>query len=384
MVQNTGRGWPALVDVYVSSIGMTRFGKRDEGLLELMVLAAEQALEGKHVDALFVGCQNPEEFCGLANISTRVASELGHAPRPAVRIENSSASGAAAFMSGVIAIMSGLCESVLVVAGEKMTGVDTPRAQRILTEILTPDERSYGLTMAGLCGMIAKRYMHENGLTREDLALIPVKNHHNATLNPLAHFHKEITVEDVLASRMVADPLRMYDCAPISDGAAAAVISSHGGDVEVAGFGQGTETMAVVDRGSLLSFRANTEAARMAFHTAGLRPSDVNVAEIHEAFSILELINSEDIGLFRRGESWKAMKKGETQLNGRLPINTSGGHKARGHPVGGSGMAQICEIFLQLTGNAGKRQVDGAKVGLTHNMGGFACNNIVTILKGNP
>jgi acetyl-CoA acetyltransferase len=372
-----------LSDVRISSVGMTKFGKRDEGLVELMVQAAEQALEGKHVDALFVGCQNPEEFCGLGNISTRVAAELGHIPRPALRVENSSASGSATFMSGIIAIKSGLYESVLVVAGEKMTGVDTPKAQKILTEILTTDERGYGLTMGGLCGMIARYYMHETGLTREDLALVPVKNHHNATLNPLAHFQKEITVEDVLGSKMVADPLRMYDCAPISDGAAAAVLSSHGGEVMVKGVGHGTETVAVVDRPSLLSFGANLEAARMAYAMAKLKAKDIDIAEIHEAFSILELINSEDMGLFRRGEAWKALKKGETQLNGSLPINTSGGHKARGHPVGGSGMAQVCELFLQLTGNAGKRQVDGAKVGLAHNMGGFACNNIVTILKGN-
>jgi acetyl-CoA C-acetyltransferase len=372
-----------LIDVHISSIGMTKFGKRDEDIVELMVQAADKALEGKHVDALFVGCQNPEEFCGLGNISTRVATALGHTPRPAVRVENSSASGATAFMSGVIGVMSGLCESVLVVAGEKMTGVDTPKAQRILTEILTMDERGYGLTMAGLCAMIARRYMHETGLTREDLALIPVKNHHNASLNPLAHFQKEITVQDVLNSKMVADPLRMYDCAPITDGAAAAVISSHGGDVSVKGFGHGTETISVVDRASLLSFGANLEAARMAYGMSKLKPKDIDLAEIHEAFSILELINSEDMGLFPRGQSWKAMKKGDTQLNGKLPINTSGGHKARGHPVGGSGLAQICELFLQLTGNAGKRQVDGAKVGLAHNMGGFACNNVVTILQAN-
>jgi acetyl-CoA C-acetyltransferase len=280
----------------------------------------------------------------------------------------------------VIAVRSGLCESVLVVAGEKMTTADAPKAQRILTEILTTDERGYGLTMAGLCGMIARRYMHETGLTREELATIPVKSHHNASLNPMAHFQKEITVETVLSSKLVADPLRMYDCAPISDGAVAAVISSHGGDVKVRGLGHGTETIAVVDRPNLLTFGANIEAARMAYHMSGLKPKDIDIAEIHDAFSVLELINSEDMGLFPHGQAWKALNNGTTQLNGDLPINTSGGHKARGHPVGGSGLAQICELFLQLTRNAGKRQVDGVKVGLAHNMGGFACNNIVTIL----
>lgn len=364
---------------YISSVGMTRFGKRDEGLLELLVQAAEVALDGQGVDALFVGCQNPEEFAGLGNLSTRLASELGHTPGPAVRIENSSGTGSAAFIAAVSAIMAGMYDSALVVAGEKMTGVGTPTATRILAEVLGDNERRYGLTMTALGAMAARRYMHDHSLSREDLALVPLKNHKNGSLNPYAHFQKEVTLEMILSSRLVAEPLRVFDCAPISDGAAAIVVSGKKGRVQVKGVGAGTESIAVEDRMSLTSLGANVMAARTAYEMSGLGPKDIDVAELHDAFSILELINSEDLGLFPKGEAGKALKKGETQLNGSLPINPSGGLKARGHPVGATGLAQICEIFWQLTGDAGKRQADGAKVGITQNIGGFASNNCVTI-----
>lgn len=368
--------------IFISSVGMTRFGKRDEGLLELMVEAADSALEGAEVDAVFVGCQNPEEFSGLANISTRVATEIGHTPRPSVRIENSSGTGSAVFLAAAMAVLSGQYRSALVVAGEKMTAVSTPTATRVLAGVLGDNERQLGLTMTALGAMAARRYMHDHGLSREDLALVPIKNHANGALNPFAHFQKDITLDKVLGSRMVAEPLRVFDCAPISDGAAAVVLSGQGGDVEVAGMGSGTESIAVEDRASLTSLKANVEAGRMAYARAGLGPKDIDVAELHDAFSILELIDSEDLGLFPRGGAGKALRAEETQLNGSLPINTSGGLKARGHPVGATGLAQVCEVFWQLTGNAGKRQVDGARIGLTQNIGGFGCNNCVTILRG--
>jgi acetyl-CoA C-acetyltransferase len=368
--------------VYISSVGMTRFGKREESSLDLMFEASSNALKGvqNHVDALFVGCQNPEEFEGFGNVSTRLASEIGHTPRPAMRIENSSGSGSAVLMAAFAAVRSGTFESVLVVAGEKMTGVSTAKATRVLAEVLGENERRYGLTMTALGSMAARRYMHDHGLSREDLALVPVKNHRNGALNPYAHFQKEITLEKVLSSRLVAEPLRVYDCAPISDGAAAVVLSSHGAEVEIKGVGAGTESIAVEDRESLTSLKANVEAGRMAYSMAKLGPKDVDVAELHDAFSILELIDSEDLGLFPKGGSWRALKNGETEIGGRIPVNASGGLKARGHPVGATGLAQVCEIFWQLTGQAGKRQVDGAKVGLAQNIGGFGSNNVVTIM----
>jgi acetyl-CoA C-acetyltransferase len=368
--------------VYISSVGMTRFGKREEGLLDLMVEASEKALGelDNCVDALFVGCQNPEELTGLGNISTRLASKIGHTPRPAVRIENSSGTGSAVLMNAFMAVRSGMFESILVVAGEKMTGVSTAKATRVLAEVLGENEREHGLTMTALGAMAARRYMHDFGLSREDLALVPLKNHRNGALNPNAHFQKEVTLEKILESRLIAEPLRLFDIAPISDGAAAALVSSHGGAVEIKGIGAGTESIAVEDRDSLTSLKATVEAGRMAYAMADLGAGDIDVAELHDAFSILELINSEDLGFFPKGESWKALKKGDTQIGGQLPINTSGGLKARGHPVGATGLAQMCEIFWQLTDDAGKRQVDGAKTGLAQNIGGFGCNNVVTIL----
>jgi acetyl-CoA C-acetyltransferase len=347
-----------------------------------MVQATDKASKGldSHFDALYVGCQNPEEFAGMGNISTRLASEIGHAPRPAIRIENSSGTGSAVLMQAFMAVRSGTYESVLVVAGEKMTDVSTAKATKVLAEVLGENERHHGLTMTALGSMAARRYMHEYSLSRKDLALVPLKNHKNGALNPYAHFQKAVSLEKILSSKMVADPLRVFDCAPISDGAAAVILSSHGGDVEIRGVGAGTESIGVEDRESLTSLKATVEAGRMAYSMSGLGPWDIDVAELHDAFSILELINSEDLELFKRGESWKALKSGDTQIGGSLPINTSGGLKARGHPVGATGLAQVCEIFWQLTDDAGKRQVDGAKVGLTQNIGGFGCNNVVTIL----
>jgi acetyl-CoA acetyltransferase len=367
--------------VRISSAGLTRFGKRKEGLLDLMCEVSEKVLEGD-VEAVYVGCQNPEEFTGEANISTRVATWLGLTPRSAVRIENSSASGSAVFLQAFAAVKAGLFKRALVVAGEKMTHLPTARANAILSEVLSSRERELGMTMVSLGALVARRYMHDHGLTREELALIPVKNHRNGTMNPNAHFQKEITVEKVLSSRLIASPLTLYDVAPISDGAAAVVLEDKGSGPEVVGIGSGTENIGVVDRARYDSLAATIEAARQAFGMARLKPSEVDIAEVHDAFSILELINMEDLGLCKKGKAGDMLKSGDTEINGRLPVNTSGGLKARGHPVGATGLAQVCEIFWQLTGNAGRRQVDGAKIGITQNIGGFGCNNAVTVVRG--
>lgn len=370
-----------MVEVHVASAACARFGRRAEPLLELLTEAAVKALEGKEVEAIFVGAQNPEEFAGSGNLATMLVDALGQSPRGACRVENASSSGAAVFHRAYDSVASGRHRAVLVAAGEKMTGLPTERVTGILAEVLSPVERALGLTMASLAALTARAYMHRFGLTREELALVPVKSHENAMLNPIAHFQKRITVEEVLASRIVADPLRVYDCAPVSDGAAAAVLTSDPGEVTVAGIGHGTDLVAVQHREDILGLRATREAASQAYRMAGLGPGDIELLEVHDAFSILELIDLEDLGFYAKGEARQAMVKGETGLGGSLPVNVSGGLKARGHPVGASGLAQITELYDQLTRNAGKRQVDGARVGLAQSIGGFGCNNLVTILR---
>jgi acetyl-CoA C-acetyltransferase len=370
-------------DVNIVSAACTRLGKRPESLLELLAEASRSALDGIRVDALFVGSQNPEEFSGTGNIATALADELALTPKPAVRIECASSSGAAVFEQAVMSVASGRYDKVLVAAGEKMSHLPTARLTGILAEVLSPVERSLGLTMAALGALAARAYMHRYGLTREELALVPVMSHQNALNNPVAHLQKAITAQDVLESRMVADPLRVYDCAPISDGAAAAVVSKGSGAVNVLGIGHGTDHLALQHRADACSLHATREAAIMAFQAARLGPRDIDVVEVHDAFSILELIDLEDIGFYAAGKARNALIKGELASDGARPVNLSGGLKAKGHPVGASGLAQIVELHQQLTGIAGKRQLDGAKTGLSQSIGGFGCNNIVTIL-GRP
>lgn len=367
--------------IRVASAACTRFGRRGESLVELLAEASRGALGGIEVEALFVGAQNPEELAGTGNLATALADELALAPRPAVRVECASSSGAAVFEQAARAVASGRYRSVLVAAGEKMSHLPTGRVSAVLAEVLSPLERALGMTMASLAALSARAYMHRYGLTREELSLVPVKSHANAVLNPVAHFRKAITIQEVLDSRPVADPLRVYDCSAVSDGAAAAVLSSERGEVRVAGIGHGTDVLAVQHREDLCTMRATREAARQAFAESGIRPAEVDVVEAHDAFSILELIDLEDLGFFPRGEAGRALVRGDTLPGGRLPVNVSGGLKARGHPVGGSGLAQIVELFDQLSGNAGRRQVDGAAVGLAQSIGGFGSNNLVTILR---
>jgi acetyl-CoA C-acetyltransferase len=361
---------------------MTRIGRRGEALPSLMAEAAHAALATAGIDvpdSIVVATMNPEEFLGDGNFASHVATHMGFADVPALRVETATSSGAAAFYTGFAEVAAGLHRHVLVVGGEKMTHLSTPRVSELIGRSIDPYERSYGATMPALAGLIA-RALAAQGLGSREFAQVSVKNHANASKNPYAHYPKPVTFQEVQESRMVADPLRLLHCCPISDGAAAVVLSATPTSVRVAGVGQGTDTLAVRHRTSLTAFRATQEAARAAFAMAGFGPERVDFAELHDAFSPFELIALEDTGLVPSGKAGRATLDGDTALDGRLPINPSGGLKARGHPLAATGLAQIVECVWQLTGRATGRQLDG-RVALAHSIGGLATNNWVTLLE---
>jgi acetyl-CoA acetyltransferase len=378
-----------MLEVYISGVGMTLFGKRKESLPELMAEAAHKALQEagiEEVDAIYIGVMNPEAFIREGNFASLMADHLQLVGTPAVRIETASSSGAAAFHLAYQAIASGYYKRILVLGGEKMTHLNTTQATKILAEVIDRSERSCGATMPALAAMLTERYLKEYKISQNTmqkmLALVAMKNHYNGSLNPYAQFQHPLSEKQYLESKVVAFPLKLYDCAPLTDGAAAVVLTSDKTNVRVAGLGQGTDTLAIRHRTSFTSFRATQLAAFRAYQMARLNPTDIDFAEVHDAFTPFEIIGTEDLGFFPPGKGIKALEKGETHLRGRLPINPSGGLKARGHPVGASGLAQIVEIVWQLRRQVEtSRQLDKARIGLAQSIGGLATNNFVTILE---
>jgi acetyl-CoA C-acetyltransferase len=369
--------------VYLAAGAMTRFGIRAESLLDLIAEAAHDALRASGLDspeALVVSAMNPEEFIGEGNFASHVATYLGLARIPSLRAETATSSGAAALFTAYAAVAAGIYRSVLVVGGEKMTHLGTPRVSELIGRSIDPYERSYGATMPALAGLVTRAWMARTGATVKDISLVAVKNHANGAKNPWAHFQAPVTLEGVLASRLVADPLRLYHCCPISDGAAALVVTAQPAPVRIAGMGQGADYLALRYREGFTGFRASQAAARAAYRMAGFGPERVEVAELHDAFTPFELLSMEDLGLAPVGKATRMLAHGETALDGRLPINPSGGLKARGHPLGATGLAQVVELCWQLTGQAAGRQV-AARVGLAHSIGGLATSNWVTLLE---
>jgi acetyl-CoA acetyltransferase len=371
-----------VTDVHIAGVGMTRFGRRSESLPDLIAEAAQLALADARIerpDAIVIGAMNPEEFTGDGNFGSLINTHLGLSQSPALRVETATSSGIAAFYTGFAGIAAGLHRRILVVGGEKMTHVPTPRVSEIIGRSIDPHERRYGTTMPALAGLITRATMHKTGLTLREISQVAVKNHANASRNPYAHFQEPVSLEEVMESRVVADPLRLYHCCPISDGAAAVVLSAERTPVRVAGIGQGSDTIAIRYRSDLTSFRATQVAAQAAYRMAGFGPERVEVAELHDAFSPFEIISLEDTGLFAAGKAGRATLDGLTALDGRLPVSPSGGLKARGHPLAATGIGQLVELTWQLRGEAGSRQVD-ARVGLVQSIGGLATNNWIVLL----
>lgn len=382
-------------EVAVIGIGLVEFGELWETSLRRMwTRAATAALEDAGVDAvdlITVGCMAPGLFTGQEHLASLLADELGMAGVPAARLESACASGGLAVRAGFAEIASGLADVVLVTGVEKMTDVDGADATFALGTAADQEwEGFHGITFPGLYAMLARAHMQAYGTTIEQLAAVAAKNHANGLLNPHAQYHLKVTVEDVLASTMVADPLHLLDCSPITDGAAALVLASvdmakklkpGAPVVKITGSGMATDTISLANREDLTELKAVRLAGERAYAMAGRKPSDVHVAEVHDCFTIAEIMATEALGFFDRGEGGAAAERKLTTLGGRIPVNPSGGLKAKGHPVGATGVAQVAEIVAQLRGTAGQRQVQGARVGLAQNMGGSGGSSIVHILE---
>ena len=379
--------------VAVIATGLTAFGAFPEcSIRDLGAEAGRECLEScgvdpAQVDGFYLGCFAGPSFTGQSHLAPWVASAIGLEGVPATRFEAACASSGAAFAHAWAALAGGLQDFALVVGVEAMTCQTTARTTEILASAGEMEsEVAVGATFPALFALIAQRHMYELGTTREHLAAVAVKNHANGALNPKAHLRKPITMEKALSGRPVADPLTLYDCSLISDGAAAILLAPlerarelTGRPVRVRGVGQASDRLALADKADITTFPAVRAAARKAYAMAGLTAKAIDFAEVHDCFTIAELIALEDLGLFERGQAGPATLAGETSLRGSLPINPSGGLKSKGHPVGATGAAQIVEVVRQLRGECGERQIESPRIGLTQNLGGSGASAVVGI-----
>lgn len=381
-------------DVCVAGIGRTEFGELwDRSLRDLFAEAALNAMDDAgvdRIDSLHVGCMSSGLFTGQEHIGSLLADAIGQTPVPATRVEAACASGGLAVRNAFMEVAAGVSDIVLTGGVEKMTDATGARTTLTLAAAADMEWETYqGVTFPSLYAMMARAHMAKYGTTREQLAAVSVKNHKHGALNPHAQFRNELTIEQVMRSPLVADPLRLLDCSPVSDGAAALILCSRemaeelGCDpvIRITGTGMGTDTIALHQRADITQFRAARAAGEQAYRMAGKTARDMDFAEIHDGFSIVELVSLEALGFFEPGESGPATLAGETELGGPLPISPSGGLKAGGHPVGATGAARVCEVVTQLRGQAGARQVQGARIALAHSMAGSGGSAVVNILE---
>lgn len=379
--------------VAVVGVGQTKFGEHwSKSLRDLSIEAGalalrDASLEAKDIEALFIGNMSAGRFIGQDHVGALAADQTGLNPIPATRVEAACASGALAFRKARHAILSGEHDIVMVGGAEKMTDIGSNEAISALMGAGDQEwESSIGLTFTGLYALLAKHHMDTYGTTREQLAMVSVNNHRNAVHNENAQFQFEITVDQVLKSALIADPLRLLDCSPLTDGAAVLILASEkvarkfNSPVWVLGSGQASDTLSLHDRKTLSEMMATKEAAAKAYKQAGLKPKDINIAEVHDCFSINEILAIEDLGFCRKGEGGKFVEDGEIAKDGEKPINTTGGLKACGHPVGATGVRQIIDIARQIRGDHGKMQIKDVKTGLALNIGGSGATAAVNIL----
>jgi len=400
--------------VAIIGVGHTKFGRlQDKGLMDLLSDASVKAIDDsntsdKEFDSVYVGAMSPTTFNNISGIASALVDRISLIPAAADHIKNGPASGGSAIKAGFQAIASGMSDLVLVVGGEKMTHITTPGYVTSNVATLThPDaERRHGASLPSFAGLLTRAYLEKYDAKLEWISDIAIKNHKNGALNPNAHFQRTIEsfmesaikkgkgkwgnvhefLKDDKTNPIIADPLRLFHVCPISDGAAALVLCNaekakefSDTPVIISGIGQATDTHIVYEREDITTLKALRICSEQAYTMAKKTPNDMDVAELHDAFEILEAVQSEDIGFFKKGEGAKAAHEGLTEIGGKIPINPSGGLKARGHPLGATGVAQVVELYWQLREEAGKRQVDGAETGITCNFGGFG-NNIISIL----
>lgn len=382
-------------EVYVVGVGMSEWGEVwKKSFRELFVDAARAAIANSgvdHLDSLYVGCMSGGLFVGQEHIGALMADYLGMKGLPATRVESACASGGLAFRQAFIEVASGMSDIVMASGVEKMTDVSGDGCTDALAAAADQEyEVFHGATFPGLYAMMAHAHMAKHGTTREMLSAVAVKNHRNGAKNPVAQYPFEVTAEAVAKSVMVADPLRILDCSPITDGAAACILTTkeiaqklRRPYVKIIGSAVGTDSIALAQRAAITTIKSATIAAERAFKMAGKTISDVDFAEVHDCFTIAEIMVAESIGKFCAGEAGDAILNGATALEGEFPMNTSGGLKSKGHPVGATGVAQIVEIHKQLTGQAenGRQIPKQPKIGLAQNMGGTGASSVVHILE---
>ncbi len=374
---------------------MTKFGELwHASFRDLMIEAGVRALEdagigGDDIQAAYVGNMSAGRFIQQEHVGALIADYSGLAPIPCTRVEAACASGGLALRQAWMDVASGLHDIVIAAGIEKMTDVLAGAAIETLATAADQEWEAFvGATFPSLYALMARRHMYEFGTTEEQMAAVAVKNHNFANMNPYAQYHIQVTVEKVLKSPPVAKPLKLLDCSPISDGAACVVLAPAEQSrkytdtpVLIEGSGHATDTLGLHGRKSLVGLEATVRASREAYKMAGIEPSDVHVAEVHDCFTIAEIMAIEDLGFCKKGEGGKFTEEGQTNLGGKVVVNPSGGLKGKGHPVGATGVAQVVEIVHQLREEAGKRQMEGAEIGLTHNVGGTGATVVVHIFR---
>jgi acetyl-CoA C-acetyltransferase len=381
--------------VAIVGVGMSKFGEEwTRGFRDMLIEAGSRALEdaklsGAEIDGMYVGTMAPGSLVGQEHVGALVADSMGLTPLPATRVEAACASGGVALRTGYLAVASGAHDCVVVGGVEKMT--DTP-GNEVASALGGAGDQEWelfmGATFPGIYALMARRHMLEYGTTEEQMASVAVKNHQNSAKNKYAHFQNEITLDTVMKSKMVASPLKLFDCSPITDGAAVAVLmpldlaKKHCEmPIEIVTSSQASDMLALHSRHCMTELHATKVAAKKAYEQAKLSPKDIDIVEVHDCFTIAEIMAIEDLGFFPKGQGGPASAAGKTALNSEISVNTSGGLKGCGHPVGATGVKQAVEVVWQLRGQCGARQVKDAKVGMTHNVGGSGATSVIHIMK---
>jgi len=372
--------------VSVIGTGQTKFGELWNKTLEDMSYEAsmlaikESGLPKEKIEAVFVGNMLYGKLTGQDHLGALVTSLLG-LKVPATRIEAACASGGMAIQAAVHALKSGAYKNVLVLGVEKMTDFSTSHISEALMGAGSEMEKQAGLTFPALYALMAKSHMQQFGTTRAQLASVSVKNHKHASLNSYAQFPYEIDLQKALNAPFIAEPFTIFDSSPISDGAAAVVLSSENNGVEIIASQSSTDTVDLSQRNSFTEIEATKTASQKAYQEAGIEPKDLDILEVHDCFTIAEIMAMEDLGLCKKGNGGQFIESGATMLGGKTPVNTSGGLKACGHPVGATGVKQIIEITNQLNGTLGSRQIKNPKIGLAQNVGGTGATVAIHILR---